>query len=239
VDVITATSAGSASANSNTFSVTNGEKFIFTYNFDIGSIYGITVGIYDGTDTLISEEFGMTSSAVGSYEFTATKTDLVYAYLRIDSVGGTWNIGRVSLRRKAGDFINIQYTNTKDIQGADSIFYASGFTQEVYLDTNLNSPTHEMIETGDEKNGVFQPEKMVDKLIYNIVSYESRNMFKALRLLPMHDSITITDEVGNEYTPDKGNVRVDGDWTTYDTCTLRINFNEDGDVWTNNMDNIT
>jgi len=117
--------------------------------------------------------------------------------------------------------------------------YQYDFSQEIYLDERLNNPTHEFIETGEEKNGVFQAEKLVDRLIYNIVAYVSRNVFKALRLLPMHDSITITDEVGNEYTPSQGNVRVNQDWGTFDVGTLRIDFNEEGDVWTSNMDNVT
>jgi len=35
-----------------------------------------------------------------------------------------------------------------------------------------------------------------------------------------------------------GNVRVTWDGG-FDTYTLRIDFNEEGDVWTSNMDNIT
>jgi hypothetical protein len=54
--------------------------------------------------------------------------------------------------------------------------------------------------------------------------------------LPQHDTITITDEVGNTYTPSVGNIIVEPpEWTTYETCKLVIKFN-DGEnssyVWT-------
>ena len=64
-------------------------------------------------------------------------------------------------------------------------------------------------------------------------------MYNALSLLKHHDTIKILDEVGNEYTPSVGNVDVTIDWNTFDTGSLRIVFNEGGDVWTNSLDNIS
>ena len=51
-------------------------------------------------------------------------------------------------------------------------------------------------------------------------------------------TIKILDEVGIEHIPKVGNVDVNIDWNTFDTGSLRIAWNETGDVWTNSMDDI-
>ena len=229
---------GTEICNTNTFATHAGERLTFTYNFKLLTGATPKVDIRDSAGNQISNESYL-YWGLNEVELIVTKTDSA-AYLRIWTIASTsWQLNTIISLLRPSSKIRIKYTNSKDIQGADSIYYAGGFTQEVYLDTVLNNPSHEIVETGEEKNGVFYPEKLVDKLIYNVVAYVSRNLFKAMRILPMHDDIEIIDEVGNRYTPSVGNVRVGMDWTTYDTGTLRIDFNEEGDVWTSNMDNIT
>ena len=229
---------GTAYANSSsTFAVKTGERLLISY--DLGALSGqVPSFVIEDADAydisnVITCEVGIHEAELIVTASTAT------AHLHISNSGVTnFQMTSISLRRKSGDYIFLEYTNTKDIQGAASVLYQNGFTQQIYLDAILNNPQHEMTESGEEKDGVFQPEKLVDKLIYNIVAYVSRSTLKALRLLPMHDDIEITDEVGNLYTPSVGNVRVTWDGG-FDTYTLRIDFNEEGDVWTSNMDNIT
>ena len=92
---------------------------------------------------------------------------------------------------------------------------------------------------GEELDGVFRAEQITATYLYSIVDYVSRSMFRGLQYLPMHDTITITDEVGNEYTPAVGNVDVSIDWTTFDTGTLRIEFNDGAMDWVNDQSPIT
>lgn len=229
-------SSGDAYIKSETFSVTNGEKLIFTYDLGMTSGEIPSVSIYTGA-TLISNTVTLTPG-MHETEFIVTSTSSA-AYLSISNTDTSyWSMKEIALYRRFGNYVYVKFTNTNDIQGPKNIMYQYGFTQEVYLDAVMNAPTHEIVETGEEKNGVFYPEKLVDKLVHNIIAYVSRTLFNAMRLLPMHDSIEIIDEVGNVYEPSVGNVRVAMDWTTFDTGTLRIDFNEEGDVWTSNMDNI-
>ena len=85
---------------------------------------------------------------------------------------------------------------------------------------------------------MFIAEKIVRKYTRSLVAYVSRSLHSALTLLKLHSTIKILDEKGVEYTPDVGNVDVTMDWNTFDTGSLRIAWNEDGDVWTNSMDDI-
>jgi hypothetical protein len=91
----------------------------------------------------------------------------------------------------------------------------------------MNNPTHEMVNTGEEKNGVFIAEKIVSKYIYTMIAYVPRGLYRCLMRLPQHDLITITDEVGNTYTPAPGNVTVEApEWAYFDVCKLVIKFND-------------
>ena len=254
VDVVSATNAaGAASALSNSFSVKRGELLYLTTDYaETSGAPEVIMTVVDSGGTEISASKTLTSGSVESNNFIIQKTDSA-AKLKIinDNDTGNFTLGRLSLRRWQGDgsYCYMRFANTKDIQGRtsllyeltperESILYASGWDQQIYFDTRLNNPTHEIIEMGGEKNGEFEAEKIVDKYIYNIIAYESRSVVNAMRLLPLHDTIQIIDEVGNRYRPDEGNVRVAWEWGTYDTATIRIDFNEPGTVWTNSADNI-
>ncbi|MCK5613826.1 hypothetical protein KAR91_68815 [Candidatus Pacearchaeota archaeon] len=249
VDILKATSAGAASAESNTFTARKGEQFYLTSEYSILTApVALSVEVVDSGGTTISNAISPSSGDIETNTFTIRASDTL-SKLKISNVPGTFSVDRFALRRRHGEFIFIEYSNTNDIQGktsldysltsdSESILYSSGFTQEVYLDANMTTPSHEMIETGEDKNGVFQAEKMVDTLVHSVVAYESWSLFRALRILPLHDDIEIIDRVGQAYNPSQGNVRVAVDWDTFDTGSLRIDWNELGDVWTSNMDNI-
>ena len=229
--------AGAASANSNQFTARNGEIFIYTYN--------LTLNSGQAPNARLARSGGIASNnpqlEVGLHEveLTSNFSGTVVVDLA-NSAASNYSLSMVSLRRKWGDYVHLEYTNTKDFNnGANSIYYAGGFTQQAYLRAYENLPSHESIDVGSDKDGEFVAEKIVRKYSRSIVSYESRSMYNALSLLKHHDTIKILDEVGNEYTPSVGNVDVTIDWNTFDTGSLRIVFNEGGDVWTNSLDNIT
>jgi len=233
--------AGGAAANSDGFTgaYTN-EKFIFTYNLTLNSGEAPYVLINDGVNHISASQ--QLSAGVNEIEITATGSDNTLVFLRIqNSAASNFSLGSVSLRRKSGEYVHIEYTNSKDFNNGDeSILYTStgGFTQQAYLRAYENLPSHESIEIGEDKNGKFVAEKLIRKYTRSVVSYESRSMYNALSLLKNHDTIKILTEDGIEYTPAIGNVDVSIDWNTFDTGSLRIAWNEDGNVWTNSMDNI-
>jgi hypothetical protein len=86
---------------------------------------------------------------------------------------------------------------------------------------------------------VFIPEQINSTMNYNIVDYVGRSMFSGLRMLPLHDDIEITDDVGNVYTPDAGNIEVSLEQTTFDVGTVRIAFNDGAMNWVNAQTAIT
>jgi hypothetical protein len=121
-------------------------------------------------------------------------------------------------------FIKIDFSNSGNI---GDLRYEGSFAQTVWLEAVLNNPTHEMINVGEEKDGIFVAEKTVSKLINTIIAYVPRGLYKCLVRLPQHDSITITDEVGDTFTPAIGNIIVEpASWDYYETCKIKITFND-------------
>jgi hypothetical protein len=140
----------------------------------------------------------------------------------------------------SGTWIKIEASNTNDL---GDILYATGGFESVYLlNTQVNYPASETVEVGEEKDGEFIAEKLVTKHIYRISTYVNRAMQRCLLRLPQHDSITITDDVGNIYTPSVGNMQIITDWPSFDVAHVVIQFNDGENTafkWTYDMSNIT
>jgi hypothetical protein len=152
---------------------------------------------------------------LGSYYVKITKSDAIYYsdWIHISTIPAPML-----------KFIKIQFNNTYNL---GDIRYEGSFVQMVWLEAILNNPTHEMVNTGEEKNGIFIPERIVSKYIYSIITYVSRGLYRCLMRLPQHDTITITDEVGNIYSPTAGNIIIEpAEWNYYDVAKIVIKFND-------------
>ncbi len=134
------------------------------------------------------------------------------------------------------NFVSLRFSNTNDL---GDILYSTTFEQKVWLETKLTTPDSEAIEVGEEKDGIFIAEKITTKYIHRLIAYVPRALHRCLIRLPQHDTIEITDEVGNVYRPAVGNVQVLSEPELFGTMKVTIRFNEDPFNWTYDMDNIT
>ncbi len=179
-----------------------------------------------------------------SYDGTLFQSVLPYGSycLQIDAgVGETYYSEWFNIvKMTTGNWIKLEFYNSKDL---GDICYKDGWKQIHYLPTQLNNPLHEIVEVGEEKDGEYIPEKLVTKFIFKIIAFINKALYRVLIRLPQHDTITITDEVGNVYAPDAGNIEVlSPDWNTFDTAKLTIQFNDGENTafkWTKNMANMT
>ena len=228
--------AAPAVGRTNSFTARIGEIFIFTRDLLLNSGEAPYARLSAGG--LVRSNSPQMTVGLGYVELISTYSGTVNLDI-YNSVASNFVLSSVSLRRKAGDYVHIEFTNARDFDNGDeSIYYVGGFTQQAYLQAYENLPSHETIEIGPDKNGEFKAEKLVSKYTRSVISRDSRSMHNALRLLKLHSTVKILNEVGVEYTPAIGNVDVSIDWNTFDTGSLRIAWNEEGTVWTNSMDNI-
>lgn len=232
-------------ALSNDIVLRKGQKVLFNAYLLLNSGQAPFVSLYTaiGASTNIQLSAGM-----NEIELTPTKSDTFKIRIS-NSAASNFSLSSVKTVYKAGNFIHINFSNTNDLslrrsQNASSlkmgdILYQTGWHQEVWIETYLNNPNVENVEIGEEYDGVFIPESVSATYLYSIITQQNRSMFLALAYLRLHDDITITDEIGNEYTPDPGNIDVTMDWTTYDTGTLKIEFNDGSMTWNNGLPAIT
>jgi hypothetical protein len=169
---------------------------------------------------------------------TVTKSSTT-AYLRIINTAASNFITSeiLLIRAYSPNFLKLVFNDTHDL---GDILYHDSFIQTCFLETKLHTPTHEVEEVGEEKNGIWIAEKIVTKYKYRIIANVGRELYKALLRLPQHDTITITDEVGNTYSPKPGNIWVSpANWIYYDICRLEIQFNDNTEfIWTSENNNI-
>jgi hypothetical protein len=188
---------------------------------NITSYFATALSISTSTDPLFGSYIQYngtslnTSLPSGSYYVKITKSDITYY--------SDW-IRTMSMTSPLTRFIRIDFSNTKNI---GNLRYENSFTQTVWLEAILNNPSHEVVNIGEEKDGIFIAEKVTTKFIYSVIAYISRGLYNCLVRLPQHDTITVTDEVGNTYNPSIGNIVVNpAEWSYFDVCKLVINFND-------------
>jgi hypothetical protein len=162
--------------------------------------------------------------------------------LRIDTSTGNSYYSEVFavVDMTSGNWCKIECSNTNDL--GDILYATGGFESVYYLNTQLGYPVTETVEVGEEKDGEFITEKLVTKYIYRISDYIGRALQRCLLRLPQHDSITITDDVGNTYSPAVGNVQITSEWPSFEVCHIVIQFNDGENTafkWTYDMTDIT
>jgi len=234
--------AGDAYSSSSMIPIKNGEYltiiFFLTLNSgELPTVYLTDVGwgITYGSQATKQGLNAITIKAEWSYPYWSNE-----CYIRFsNSAAADFSTSEVLvIRQYSPTFVKLDFHDTHDL---GEILYQDNFTQTAYLEATLSPPTHEVVEVGEEKNGIFVTEKIITKYKYRIIANIGRELYKALLRLPQHDSITITDEVGNTYTPVTGNVQVlPANWIYYDVCRLEIIFNDNTEyVWTSENNNIT
>lgn len=203
------------------------------YETDIGSYFNVSPAITELTDYFY---ITYTGAALGTQLPKGTY------HLRVDTSTGYSYFSEqfTIIDTSKGSWCKIEASNTNDL--GDILYATAGFEQVYYLNTQLNYPANEVVEVGEEKDGEFIAEKLVTKHIYRISTYVNRALQRCLLRLPQHDSITITDDVGNVYTPSVGNVRITTDWPSFDVAHVVIQFNDGENTafkWTYGMANMT
>jgi hypothetical protein len=190
------------------------------------------------TDTEVpSPDSHPTTAGLNVHTFTA-HIETTYGLQFTNTAAAEWDVSEVfCIRSFSPDYIRIDFHDTHDL---GDIYYQSGFTQSLWLPVQLNTPTHEPVMIGDEKNGIFIAEKIVSKINLRIIAYISPVFYRGLIRLPQHDIISITDEVGFVYTPAVGNVTVSPiNWNWFDAGTVEIVFNDNSEfIWVSETNNL-
>ena len=235
------TDSGAANAESATFTVVPGEEIYMSGCLMMTSGVTPKMGLYDDADDSVISAAQTLADGNNLLTFTSDRTATAYIKLSVTN-NASFSIIPTTIFRAYGDYIRIAWSNSRDVRdaaGKQDLLYSQGLTQEIFLDTYLNTPVHESSDVGQEKNGIFIPEKLIATPRERIIDYVPRSTYQGLIPLPLSDSILIWDEVGNKYTVSEGNIEVNFDFTQFEIGTLEILFTESSYYWTENIDNAT
>lgn len=211
----------------------DGAAMSATSETEISSLFSV-----DPVIASLSTNFYITYSGAALISSLARGT----YYLRIETNAGETYYSEhfTIIDTTKGSWCKLEFSNSDDL---GNILYATGgFEQIVYLNTQLVPPVHEIVEVGEEKDGEFITEKLVTKFEHKIITYVNRALYQCLVRLPQHDDITITDDVGNVYTPSVGNVAITAEAAAFDLIKVTIQFNDGAETafaWTYDMTNMT
>ena len=217
--------------------VRKGEAITVRFNFTLNS--GDVPTIYISSTSLGGTLSNTVAAVAGVNAISLVPTQsLTDARIRfVNNTNANWSTSQVFVYRPySSRFTRLDFYNSKDL---GDILYQDSWFQTLWLECRLNYPLSETVEVGEEKDGIFLAEKIVTKYIYRIMTFVSRALHNVLMRLPQHSSITITDEVGNTYTPSVGNIQISAmEWSSFETGKMVISFN-DGDNsafnWTYDM----
>lgn len=227
----------SGQANSNNFNLNPKESITVIFYLTKNSGENTNIGLYSNDKSSIISTQACTVG-LNSLTFTATIGGSYFLFF-YDNAATNFSTSEVYVIESfSANFIRIDFSNTYDL---GDICYQNSFTQSLWLNTYLNTPTHEPVLTGVEKNGIFIAEKIVTKFEFRIIARIGREFYRGLVRLPQHDTIIITDEVGNTYNPKPGNITVNPvSWEWFDTGNCEIIFNDNNSiVWTSTINNLT
>lgn len=109
--------------------------------------------------------------------------------------------------------LKLQWWDTETMVMDGGIIYYNDATYKntLYIPTEVGKPSYEFEEEGDERNGYFFAEKQISKKRYQFNFLAPEYVCDALRLMRMHDYITIECN-GITYYADQANVEVN--WQT-------------------------
>ena len=98
------------------------------------------------------------------------------------------------------NYTKIEWYNVASLDTGSAIIpYGNGYTNILYLDTDVCQPTYEFEEEGENRNGYFFPIKQISYKKYTFKIVAPEYMCDAMRLIRMSDSATITNKSGLDF----------------------------------------
>lgn len=98
------------------------------------------------------------------------------------------------------NFVKVEWKCVSTLTTEDApIPYSNGYTNILYLDTDVSQPSYEFEEEGDQRDGYFFPIKQISykKFTFGITAPEY--LCDCMRLIGLSDTIIITDKKGHTY----------------------------------------
>ena len=219
-------SAGAASAYStNPFSIIKGKTYTAIFFATLTSGEAPTLD-FTGLGLLSNQE--TITAGLNVITFTATSnSDVAYLVLN-NAANSNFALTEVLLFENVSEkYLKFAFEHSCDL---GEITYDDGFTQVLYLETETMEPTFPYTEKGQENGyGQFVPTFQRQDKVYLIrTGLIPQHIIDVLQRLKLHDTITLTDLVGDSFTVKE--IDTEHEWQFQDRyyaiATITVNLGE-------------
>ena len=215
---------GTSSAHSNSFDVDKGDLLELVFEKTSGG--DPYVYLMDSGDNLIVNLSKASTGEVFRYYGTVTKS-LTDAYIRVGVVGITVAMNTFEIRKNYSRNL-IKYTISSSVDYGGLKYDSASWSQYVWKSANVRrSPSVEVTQIGEEKNGQFIPEKRTSAVRYSVKMKATEQEFEAF-VHSISGNVTIIDQTGYSFVTNKKEIS-DPSWY-YSNGIIEITFVDEGNV---------
>ena len=131
-----------------------------------------------------------------------------YAELRLNTLhdSKTYFSEVFTVVHSLADFIKIDWWDEENLVyegGQINYSLQLGYKNWLYLPTEIGKPEYTFEETGEDRDGLYFPEKQLSEKTYRFNFLAPEYMLDAMRIIRLSDYVKITDQFGVEYNVDK------------------------------------
>ena len=216
------TAAGDAAYSNNFGAVANDEEITAVLFLTLKSGELPTIRLSDANGTVSNAE--SLAEGLNVITLTATKATTVNFQIR-NTAASNFSTSEILVIRKSCNYPKLTFSNTKDL---GTILYQGDYENSGWVKATLKHGQHETEIIASEVNGQRLIEETINKQIYILRALLTKFQYQLLQTLPGHDSVVITDKLGNDLTA--LNIEVGQPQWFREYCRVDIRFTTEDDI---------
>ena len=126
-------------------------------------------------------------------------------YIELTDGTETWYSDIFTMVSSTEPFLSVEWWDNNDLQMRESciIYNTVKFRNRIFLPVELGKPEYNFEEEGEERDGLFFPEKQISEKVYKFTFLASEYLCDVMRLVRLSDFVRVYDRYGNRYVCDK------------------------------------
>lgn len=149
-------------------------------------------------------------------------------YVKVMDGTEVWYSDVITLVSDITGYLSIEWYSKENVvfDGGQIVYRNPTFSNRLYLCTELGKPEYKFEEEGEERDGLFFPEKQISEKVYKFQFLASEALCDVMRLIRMSDVIVIRDRYGRYYRCDQ--FLMTPEWETQgDIASVEVEFHTD------------
>ena len=226
-DITSLSGLTNATVKSNAFDILKDQTINVIFELLTGTPGAVMTAIlYDSAG--VQQDINIAAATGDNYIFALEVPKTMRDAYIVVTLGGTgtvtgqlWDI----YTDYSNEFVKYSLSSAVDFGG---VKYSTGWEQWIFKGTNVRrSPRSEIIQIGEEVNGVFIPEKKITGVRYKMNPKITEQEYEAF-VHSLAGEVTVTDQTGRQFTATKTEI-ADPSWS-YSNGVVEISFVDENNI---------